>query len=135
MATSKRRSNLRLLKTPLILGQGDTDMTRHGDCLGLYTYNARTLSTDAGLHAILRTAERIKFHVIILQETKCRRNVRPINDVHSSIMERRFRSRSIGGAGLVVHRCRTSYRFSLDAITSSGHSSPPPSAPKTHQHH
>ncbi|KAK6737051.1 hypothetical protein RB195_019634 [Necator americanus] len=44
-------------------------------------YNARTVSTDADLHALLGVAERIKFHVIALQETKCRRSdVRQMND-------------------------------------------------------
>ncbi|KAK6763962.1 hypothetical protein RB195_024337 [Necator americanus] len=81
MATGERRSNLRLLRTSLILDQGDTPTTRHGDCLRLCTYNARTVSTDADLHALLGAAERIKFHVIALQETKCRRSdVRQMND-------------------------------------------------------
>ncbi|KAK6763479.1 hypothetical protein RB195_023977 [Necator americanus] len=89
MATGERRSNLRLLRTSLILDQGDTRTTRHGDCLRLCTYNARTVSTDADLHALLGAAERIKFHVIALQETKCRRSdVRQMND---------------GGVGFVVH--------------------------------
>ncbi|KAK6750217.1 hypothetical protein RB195_002296 [Necator americanus] len=58
MATGERRSNLRLC-----------------------TYNAKTVSTDADLHALLGAAERIKFHVIALQETKCRRSdVRQMND-------------------------------------------------------
>ncbi|KAK6737882.1 hypothetical protein RB195_020156 [Necator americanus] len=58
MATGERRSNLRLC-----------------------TYNARTVSTDADLHALLGAAERIKFHVIALQETKCRRiDARQMND-------------------------------------------------------
>ncbi|KAK6728855.1 hypothetical protein RB195_006117 [Necator americanus] len=73
MATGERRSNLKLLRTSLILDQGDTRTTCHGDCLRLCTYNARTVSTDADLHALLGAAERIKFHVIALQETKCRR--------------------------------------------------------------
>ncbi|KAK6762037.1 hypothetical protein RB195_022941 [Necator americanus] len=65
----------------LILDQGDTRATRHGDCLRLCTYNARTVSTDADLHALLEAAERIKFHVIALQQTKCRRSdVRQMND-------------------------------------------------------
>ncbi|KAK6763318.1 hypothetical protein RB195_023867 [Necator americanus] len=67
MATGERRPNLRLLRTSLILDQGDTRTTRHGYCLRLCTYNARTVSTDADLHALLGAAERIKFHVIALQ--------------------------------------------------------------------
>ncbi|KAK6744365.1 hypothetical protein RB195_011206 [Necator americanus] len=63
------------------LDQGDTRTTRHGDCLRLCTYNARTLSTDADLHALFGAAECIKFHVLALQETKCRRSdVRQMND-------------------------------------------------------
>ncbi|KAK6755768.1 hypothetical protein RB195_014264 [Necator americanus] len=69
MAIGERRSNLRLLRTLLILDQGDTRTTRHGDCLRLCTYNARTVSTDADLHALLGAAERIKFHVNALQAT------------------------------------------------------------------
>ncbi|KAK6761319.1 hypothetical protein RB195_022398 [Necator americanus] len=89
MATGERRSNLRLLRTSLILDQGDTHTTRHGDCLRLCTYNVRTVPTDADLHALLGAAEGIKFQVIALQETKCRRSdVRQMND---------------GGVGFVVH--------------------------------
>ncbi|KAK6743058.1 hypothetical protein RB195_010366 [Necator americanus] len=93
MATGERRSSLRLLKTSLILDQGDTLPTRHGDCLRLCTYNARTVFTDADLHGLLGAAERITFHVIALQETECRRSDvrRRMNDVHSSFVERRFR--------------------------------------------
>ncbi|KAK6742727.1 hypothetical protein RB195_010160 [Necator americanus] len=47
----------------------------------LCTYNARTVSTDADLHALLGTAERIKFQANSLRETKCRRSdVRQMND-------------------------------------------------------
>ncbi|KAK6761382.1 hypothetical protein RB195_022444 [Necator americanus] len=81
MATGERRSNLRLLRTSLILDQGDIRTTRHGDCLRLCAYNARTVSIDTDLHALLGAAECIKFHVIALQETKCRRSdVRQMND-------------------------------------------------------
>ncbi|KAK6750216.1 hypothetical protein RB195_002296 [Necator americanus] len=79
MATGERRSNLRLC-----------------------TYNAKTVSTDADLHALLGAAERIKFHVIALQETKCRRSdVRQMNDDpvtssgHSSLRPLRQKSISI----------------------------------------
>ncbi|KAK6765794.1 hypothetical protein RB195_025609 [Necator americanus] len=91
MANGGRRSNLRLLRTSLILDQGDTRTTRHGDCLRLCTYNARTVSEDADLHALLGAAERIKFHVIALQETKCRRSDVRQMAVHSPFVERRFR--------------------------------------------
>ncbi|KAK6741002.1 hypothetical protein RB195_009073 [Necator americanus] len=104
MATSERRSNLRLLRTSSILDQGYTRTTRHGDCLRLCTYNARTVSTDADLHALLGAAERVKFHVIALQETKCRgSDVRQMND--STLVNRREKvsSRNVGGVGFVVH--------------------------------
>ena len=39
----------------------------------LCTYNARTVSTNADLHALLDAAEHIKYHVIALQETKSRK--------------------------------------------------------------
>ncbi|KAK6749857.1 hypothetical protein RB195_002083 [Necator americanus] len=98
MATGERRSNLRLLRTSLILDQGDTRMTRHGDCLRLCTYNARTVSTDADLHALLEAADRIKFHVIALQETKCRRSdVRQMNDGTLVIRGEKVPSRNVGG--------------------------------------
>ncbi|KAK6735888.1 hypothetical protein RB195_018880 [Necator americanus] len=104
MATGERRSNLRLLRTSLILDKGDTRTTRHGDCLRLCTYNARTVSTDADLHAFLGAAERIKFHVIALQETKCRRSdVRQMNDSTLVIRGEKVPSRNVGGVGFVVH--------------------------------
>ncbi|KAK6744625.1 hypothetical protein RB195_011384 [Necator americanus] len=104
MATGERRSNLRLLRTSLILDQGDTRTTRHGDCLRPCTYNARTVSTDADLHALLVAAERIKFHVIALQETKCRRSdVRQMNDGTLVIRGEKVPSRNVGGVGFVVH--------------------------------
>ncbi|KAK6736953.1 hypothetical protein RB195_019570 [Necator americanus] len=104
MATGERRSNLRLLRTSLILDQGDTRTTRHGDCLRLCTYNARTVSKDADLHSLLGAAERIKFHVIALQETKCRRSdVRQMNDGTLVIRGEKVPSRNVGGVGFVVH--------------------------------
>ncbi|KAK6742488.1 hypothetical protein RB195_010012 [Necator americanus] len=86
------------------LDQGDASTTRHGDCLRLCTYNARTVSTDADLHALLGAAERIKFHVIALQETKCRRSdVRQMNYSTLVIRGEKFPSRNVGGVGFVVH--------------------------------
>ncbi|KAK6743480.1 hypothetical protein RB195_010630 [Necator americanus] len=102
MATGERRSNLRLLRTSLILDQGDARTTRYGDCLRLCTYNAGTVSTDADLHALLGATERIKFHVIALQETKCRRSdVRQMNDGTLVIRGEKVPSRNVGG--FVVH--------------------------------
>ncbi|KAK6767047.1 hypothetical protein RB195_026533 [Necator americanus] len=104
MATGERRSNLRLLRTSLILDQGDTRTTRHGDCLRLCTYNARIVSTDADLHALLGAAERTKFHIIALQKSKCgRSDVRQINDRTLVIRGEKIPSRNLGGVGFVVH--------------------------------
>ncbi|KAK6737190.1 hypothetical protein RB195_019716 [Necator americanus] len=68
------------------------------------TFNARTVSTDADLHALLGAAERIKFHVIALQETKCTRSdVRQMNGGTLVIREEKVPSRNVGGVGFVVH--------------------------------
>ncbi|VDM85063.1 unnamed protein product [Strongylus vulgaris] len=56
---------------PWILDQ-DTSTTRNRDCLKL-TYNARTVSTNADLHALLEATGRIDYHVIALQEAKSRK--------------------------------------------------------------
>ncbi|KAK6763614.1 hypothetical protein RB195_024072 [Necator americanus] len=104
MATGERRPNLRLLSTSLILEQSDTRATRHGDCLRLCTYNERTVSTDANLHALLGAGERIKFHVIALQETKCKRNDVPqMNDGTLVIRGEKVSSRNVGSVGFVVY--------------------------------
>ncbi|KAK6749262.1 hypothetical protein RB195_001705 [Necator americanus] len=90
--TDKRRSNLRLLMTSLILDRDDIRTILHLDCLRLRTCNARTDSTDADLHALLGAVERIEFCVIALQETNSRRShVRQMSDtrVHFSLPERR----------------------------------------------
>ncbi|KAK6725965.1 hypothetical protein RB195_004342 [Necator americanus] len=81
MGTGERRSNLRP-----------------------FTYNARTAPTDDDLHTILRATKRIKFHVIALQETKCRRsNVCHMNDGTLVIRGENVPSRNVGGVGFVVH--------------------------------
>ncbi|KAK6759199.1 hypothetical protein RB195_021054 [Necator americanus] len=65
---------------------------------------ARTVSTDADLHALLGTAERIKFRMIALEETKCRRsNVRQMNDGTLVIRGEKVPSRNVGGVCSVVH--------------------------------
>ncbi|KAK6765055.1 hypothetical protein RB195_025114 [Necator americanus] len=62
------------------------------------------MATDANLHALLGAAERIKFHVIALQETKCRRSdVRQMNDGTLVIRGEKVPSRNVGGVGFVVH--------------------------------
>ncbi|KAK6735289.1 hypothetical protein RB195_018465 [Necator americanus] len=104
MATGERRSIFRLLKTSLTLDQGDTRTTRHGECLRQCTYDARTVSTDADQHALLRASEHVEFHVIALQETKYRRSdVRQMNDGTLVIRGERVPSQNIGGVGFVVH--------------------------------
>ncbi|KAK6735725.1 hypothetical protein RB195_018761 [Necator americanus] len=138
MATGERRSNLRLLRTSLILDQGTT---RHGDCLRLCNYNTRTVSRDADLHALLGAAERIKFHVIALQDTKCRRSdVQQMNDGTLVIRGEKVPSRNVGDGGSALI-CRPSRRFSRDPVTSFGHSAsalctknPSVSSTATHQH-
>ncbi|KAK6755832.1 hypothetical protein RB195_014302 [Necator americanus] len=93
-------------------------------CLTLCTYNAKTVFTDAELHALLGNAERIKSHVIALQDSKCRTSdVRQMNDGTLLIRGEKVPSRNVGGVGFVVH---PSCRFSRHPVTSSGHSSPPP---------
>ncbi|VDM78130.1 unnamed protein product [Strongylus vulgaris] len=67
------KTSVKLHRTPWILGQKDTSMTRHGDCLMLCTYNVRTVSSNAGLHALLKAARCINYHVIALQETRSRK--------------------------------------------------------------
>ncbi|EYC39612.1 hypothetical protein Y032_0649g1120 [Ancylostoma ceylanicum] len=70
----------------------------------LCTYNARTVSTNADLHALLEAGRRIKFHVIALQETKSKKNeVRQLNDGTLIIRGEKFPSRNVGGVGFVVH--------------------------------
>ncbi|KAK6752241.1 hypothetical protein RB195_003578 [Necator americanus] len=84
------------------LGPAVSDVGRYGD--RLCTYNTRTVSRNADLHALLGAAERIKFHVIALQETKCRRSdVRQMNDGTHVIRGEKVPSRNVGGDGFVVH--------------------------------
>ncbi|KAK6729601.1 hypothetical protein RB195_006570 [Necator americanus] len=62
------------------------------------------MATDTDLDALLGAAERIKFHVIALQETKCRRSdVRQMNDGTLVIRGEKVPSRNVGGVGFVVH--------------------------------
>ncbi|KAK6737995.1 hypothetical protein RB195_020218 [Necator americanus] len=100
MATSEKRTNLWSLRTSLILEQGDACKTRHRDYLRLCTCNARTVSIDVDLLALLGAAMRLKFHVIALQETKCRRS-----DVRQGtlvIRREKVPSRNVGGVGFVL---------------------------------
>ncbi|KAK6757255.1 hypothetical protein RB195_015214 [Necator americanus] len=69
-----------------------------------YICNARTVFKDVDLHALLGAAERIKFNVIALRETECRRSdVRQMNDgtlVITLVVTRR----NVGGVGFFVHQ-------------------------------
>ena len=68
------------------------------------TYNARTVSSNADLHALLEAAGRIKFHVIALQETKTRKeDVRQMKDGTLIIRGEKLPGRNVGGVGFVVH--------------------------------
>ncbi|KAK6735590.1 hypothetical protein RB195_018667 [Necator americanus] len=97
--TGDRRSNLMLFRTSSIVEKGDTRTTRREDCLRLCTYNARTVSTDADLHALLGAAERIKFHSAGDQVQKERR----MNDGKLVIRGEKVPPRNVGGVGFVVH--------------------------------
>ncbi|KAK6745599.1 hypothetical protein RB195_011990 [Necator americanus] len=56
---------------------------------------ASTVSTDVDLHALLGAAERIKFHVIALQETKnIRSNVRQTNDGARRLRRKRSKTKT-----------------------------------------
>ena len=70
----------------------------------LCTYNARTVSNNADLHALLEAAGRIKFHVIALQETKTKKeDVRQMEDGTLIIRGGKLLGRNVGGVGFVVH--------------------------------
>ncbi|KAK6743595.1 hypothetical protein RB195_010710 [Necator americanus] len=69
----------------------------------LCTYNARTVPTDADLHALLGAAERIKFRVFVLQETKSRSDVQQMNDCTHVIRGENVPSQNVSGVGFVVH--------------------------------
>ena len=102
--TGERPENLGLRRTSLEPDLTSTRTTRHGDCFLLCTYNARSLSTDAGLHALLAAADRIKFHVTALQETKIKKtDIRQLNNETFVIRGEKVPSRNVGGQGFVVH--------------------------------
>ena len=68
------------------------------------TYNARTVSNNADLHALLDATGRIKFHVIALQETKTKKeDVRQVKDGTLIIRSGKFPGRIFVGVGIVVH--------------------------------
>ncbi|KAK6764418.1 hypothetical protein RB195_024659 [Necator americanus] len=57
MTTDERRPNMRLLRTSSTLDQGNKWTTSHGDFLRLCTYDARTMSINADLHAPSRSCK------------------------------------------------------------------------------
>ncbi|KAK6735436.1 hypothetical protein RB195_018571 [Necator americanus] len=60
--------------------------------------------TGADLHALFGAAKRIKFHVIALQETKCRESdVRKMNDGTLVIRGEKVPSRNLGGVCFLMH--------------------------------
>ncbi|VDO63648.1 unnamed protein product [Haemonchus placei] len=104
MATDEKRRNLRLHRTPWISDDDSTPSTRHGDCFLLYTYNARTVSSNAALHELLDAASHTNYHVIALQETKSRRtDVRRMNDGTVIIRGGKLPSRNVGGVDFALH--------------------------------
>uniref|UniRef100_A0A7I5EEF3 Endo/exonuclease/phosphatase domain-containing protein n=1 Tax=Haemonchus contortus TaxID=6289 RepID=A0A7I5EEF3_HAECO len=104
MATGERRRNLGLRRAPWILDYFSTNSTRHIDCFLLYTNNARTVSSDAALYELLDAASHIKYHVIVLQETKSwRTDLRRMNDGTLIIRDEKLLSRNVGSVGFVVH--------------------------------
>ncbi|KAJ1347899.1 hypothetical protein KIN20_003077 [Parelaphostrongylus tenuis] len=105
--TDERPQNHGIRRIPGTLLEHDvviTQSTRHGDCFLFCTYNAGTLSTDGDLHSFLEASNRIKFHVIVLQETKARKtDIRQLNNGTLAIRGEKVPSRNIGGVGFVVH--------------------------------
>ncbi|KAK6729680.1 hypothetical protein RB195_006619 [Necator americanus] len=104
MATGERPSNLRLLRTFVILDQCDACATRHEDSLRPCTYNARTVSTDTDLHALFRAGERIKIDVTALRETDSRKERPRTGDrQYAAISGEETPSRNIGAIGFAMH--------------------------------
>ncbi|KAE9416499.1 hypothetical protein Angca_001122, partial [Angiostrongylus cantonensis] len=68
------------------------------------TYNARTLSTDADPHVVLVAADRIKFYVIALQETKIKNtDTRQLNNGTFAIRGEKVPSRNVGGVAEILN--------------------------------
>ncbi|VDM58431.1 unnamed protein product [Angiostrongylus costaricensis] len=102
--TGERPEDHGLRSTSLETDLPNKRTTRHGDCFLLCTYNARTLSPDADLHALLVGADRLIFHVIALQETKIKKtNIRQLNNGTLVIRGEKVPSRNVGGVGFVIH--------------------------------
>uniref|UniRef100_A0A0K0CVW6 Nuclear shuttle protein n=1 Tax=Angiostrongylus cantonensis TaxID=6313 RepID=A0A0K0CVW6_ANGCA len=101
---SEKPENLGLRRTSLEPYLTNTRTTRYGECFLLCTYNARTLSNDVDLHALLVTVECNKFYVIASQETKIKKiDIRQLNNGSFVIRGEEVPSRNVGGVGFVVH--------------------------------
>ncbi|KAK6764335.1 hypothetical protein RB195_024600 [Necator americanus] len=82
-----------------MLDLGDTQ----GASLRLCTQNARSVSTDADLHALMEAAEHFEFHVIAVEEIKSERSdLRQMNDGTLASYGEKAPSRMIGDVGFVV---------------------------------
>ncbi|VDM85510.1 unnamed protein product [Strongylus vulgaris] len=66
---------------------------RHGDCLMLCAYNARTVFTNADLYALFEAAGRIN-HVFALQTKSRKRDVRQLSGGTLIIREEKVPSRN-----------------------------------------
>ncbi|VDM57450.1 unnamed protein product [Angiostrongylus costaricensis] len=102
--TGERPENLGLRNASLEPGLKNTRTTRHGDGFLLCTYNAKALSTVSDLYTLSVAADRIKFHVIALQETKIRKTgIRQLNNGTLVIGGEKVPSRNGGGVGFAVY--------------------------------
>ncbi|VDM69648.1 unnamed protein product [Strongylus vulgaris] len=107
-------------------------MTRYGDCRILCTYNAKAISTNADLHALLEATGGINYHVIALQETKSRKtDVRQPSDGTLIICVEKI-PRNVGGVGFVAHPSVVHLVDSHNILTSPGYPSTPSSASDNH---
>uniref|UniRef100_A0A0K0CUY2 PTB domain-containing protein n=1 Tax=Angiostrongylus cantonensis TaxID=6313 RepID=A0A0K0CUY2_ANGCA len=100
--TGERPENLGLRRTSLEPDLTNTYTKRHG-----VSYFVRIMpehSTDAELHALLVAADRIKFHVIALQETKIKKtDICQLNSETFVIRGEKVPSRNVSSVGFVVH--------------------------------
>ncbi|KAJ1368926.1 hypothetical protein KIN20_030286 [Parelaphostrongylus tenuis] len=100
--TSESQENHGIRRASLEPDLSNTNDTR-GDCFLLFTYNAKTLSTDADLQTFLNTTHRIKYQVIVVQETKFgNTDLLEIND-GTLVVREKIPSRNVGYVGFIVH--------------------------------
>uniref|UniRef100_A0A0K0DLN9 Endonuclease/exonuclease/phosphatase domain-containing protein n=1 Tax=Angiostrongylus cantonensis TaxID=6313 RepID=A0A0K0DLN9_ANGCA len=102
--TGEKPEILGIRRTSLASDLTSTRTTRHGDCFLMCACNAKALSTDANLRAFLAATDRIKCHVIALQETKIEKtDTRQLKNGAFVIRGEKVPSRNVGVAGFVVH--------------------------------